>query len=82
MWQHILVKFNNCAPTEVLNNHTSNMENPHAVTTEQIGALPITGGVMEDTITVKGVVLTEGIDYGSGDPSGGVIGQLYFKKVT
>jgi hypothetical protein len=37
---------------------------------------------MEDTITVNGIVLTEGVDYGSGDPGDGVLGQLYFKKVT
>ena len=82
MWQHIVTKFNNCASTEVLYDHTDNTNNPHNVTVEQIGALPIAGGIMEDTITLNGVVLTEGIDYGSGDPSGGVVGQLYFKKVT
>lgn len=47
-----------------------------------LGALPITGGTMKGVLTLKGIVLTEGIDYGSGDPSGGVTGQLYFKKVT
>ena len=51
-------------------------------TAEQVGALPITGGVMEDTLTVNGIILTEGVDYGSGEPTGGVVGQLYFKKVT
>lgn len=45
-------------------------------------ALPIAGGVMEGVLTVQGIVLTEGIDYGSGDPGDGVLGQLYFKKVT
>ena len=30
----------------------------------------------------NGIILTEGVDYGSGDPSGGVLGQLYFKKVN
>ena len=30
----------------------------------------------------NGIVLVEGIDYGSGDPGSGVLGQLYFKKVT
>lgn len=40
------------------------------------------GGVLTGTLTVNGIVLTEGIDYGTGDPSGGVVGQLYFKKVT
>lgn len=30
----------------------------------------------------NGMILTEGVDYGSGDPEGGVLGQLYFKKVT
>lgn len=46
------------------------------------GKLDIAGGTMEGTLTVNGIVLTEGIDYGTGTPSGGVIGQLYFKKVT
>ena len=72
----------NKANLEVLDDHTSNMENPHSVTAEQVGALPITGGVMEDALTLRGIVLTEGIDYGYGDPGGGVLGQLYFKKVT
>ena len=58
----------------------SNVDHEH--TASEVGALPITGGVMEDTLTVRGIVLTEGIDYGTGDPGGGVLGQLYFKKVT
>lgn len=37
---------------------------------------------MNSILTENGIVLTEGIDYGSGDPVGGVLGQLYFKKVT
>jgi hypothetical protein len=37
---------------------------------------------MNGILTENGIVLTEGIDYGSGDPVGGVLGQLYFKKVT
>lgn len=82
MWQHMLTKFKNCASAEALKEHIENESNPHDVTTEQIGALPITGGIMENTLTVRGVVLTEGVDYGTGDPSGGVLGQLYFKKVT
>lgn len=82
MWQHILMKCNNYVSIEVFNNHIDNMENPHNVTAEQVGALPITGGIMENTLTLNGVILTEGIDYGSGDPGDGVLGQLYFKKVT
>lgn len=58
----------------------SNIDHKHNAS--EVGALSIDGGSMKDTLTVKGIVLTEGIDYGSGDPSGGVIGQLYFKKVT
>lgn len=30
----------------------------------------------------NGIILTEGVDYGYGDPGSGVLGQLYFKKVT
>lgn len=82
MWQHVLAKCNNYVPIEALDNHIENKSNPHNVTAEQVGALPITGGIMEDTLTVNGLVLTEGIDYGSGDPGSGVFGQLYFKKVT
>ena len=82
MWQHVLTKCNNYVSTEALDNHIEDKNNPHEVTAEQVGAMPITGGVMENTLTVKGIVLTEGIDYGSGDPVGGVLGQLYFKKVT
>ena len=82
MWQHAIAKFDHCASVEALDNHIENKNNPHEVTAEQVGALPITGGVMEDTIAVHGIVLTEGIDYGSDDPEGGVLGQLYFKKVT
>lgn len=70
------------ADLEVFNDHISDMENPHSVTAEQVGALPIAGGIMENTLTLKGIILTEGIDYGSGDPGDGTPGQLYFKKVS
>lgn len=82
MWQHVLTRCNNYVPTEVLDNHIEDKNNPHGVTAEQAGALPITGGIMEGAITLNGIVLTEGIDYGPGDPGSGVLGQLYFKKVT
>ena len=82
MWKHILEKFNSYAPIEDFNSHASDNDNPHTVTAQQVGAIPITGGAMEDTLTVKGIILTDGIDYGTGDPSDGTLGQLYFKKVT
>ena len=82
MWQHVLIKFNNYALVEAFDNHIEDSNNPHSTTAEQVGALPITGGIMENTLTVCGIALTEGIDYGDGDPSGGTPGQLYFKKVT
>lgn len=70
------------ADSEILDNHVFDIDNPHAVNAEQVGAISINGGAMEDTLKLRGIVLTEGIDYGSGDPAGGVLGQLYFKKVT
>lgn len=82
MWQHILARFNNFVSNEVFDDHIADENNPHEVTAEQTGALPITGGVMENAVTLNGVVLTEGVDYGYGDPAGGVLGQLYFKRVT
>ena len=68
--------------SEIFSSHTSNEENPHNVTAEQVGAISIAGGTMENTLTLNGIVLTEGTDYGPSDPVGGVVGQLYFKKVT
>jgi len=41
MWQHVLTKFNNYVPTEVIDNHIENKDNPHAVTAEQVGAYTI-----------------------------------------
>ena len=82
MWQHILARFNNYVSNETFDIHTEDNGNPHGVTAEQAGALPITGGVMENTVTLNGIILTEGIDYGVGDPGSGVLGQLYFKRVT
>lgn len=38
--------------------------------------------VMKDTLTVRGIILTKRIDYGSDDQGSGVAEQLYFKKVT
>ena len=82
LWGHILRKFNDFVPNETFNEHIEDENNPHNVTAEQTGALPITGGTMENTVVLNGVRLTAGIDYGSGDPGDGVVGQLYFKKVT
>lgn len=61
-------------------NQKSDMDHQH--TASEVGALPIEGGAMEGTLILNGIVLTEGIDFGPDDPSGGVFGQLYFKKVT
>ena len=54
----------------------------HIHTASDVGALSTNGGSLHGTLNVQGIILTEGIDYGTGNPSGGVLGQLYFKKVT
>ncbi len=60
--------------------HIGNKANPHGVTASQTGALPKTGGTMTGTMTVNGIVLTEGKDYGDSLPETGVKGQLFFLK--
>lgn len=45
--------------------HLKNTNNPHAVTAEQAGALPITGGTVEGDLTVTGEVTTDGISLGA-----------------
>ena len=82
LWEYVLSKFNYYVSNETFNIHIEDKGNPHEVTAEQACALPITGGTMEGAVTFNGIVLTEGIDYGYGDPGEGVLGQLYFKRVT
>lgn len=37
MWQYVIAKCNNYAPTEALDNHIENKGNPHGVTKEDVG---------------------------------------------
>lgn len=41
-----------------------------------------TGGVMTGSVTLNGIVLTKGVDYGPTLPSPGTPGRIFFKKVT
>ena len=86
MWKCVLRKLNNYVQNSTLDEHVQNQKNPHVVTAEQAGAMPIAGGAMEGAITLNGIVLTEGVDYGDGEPEDVVgnvePGQLYFKRVT
>lgn len=58
--------------------HLGNKANPHGVTASQTGAIPKTGGTMTGTLTVNGLVLTKGKDYGPNLPETGTEGQLFF----
>lgn len=44
--------------TKELANHVGSKKNPHAVTAEQIGALPLTGGTLTGDLTGKHIVGT------------------------
>lgn len=44
-------------------------------------ALPRTGGVMTGNVTLNGITLTEGVDYGTELPTPGKKGRLFFKVV-
>lgn len=61
--------------------HVNNKNNPHGVTAEQTGAIAKSGGKMTGALTLKGVYLTEGVDYGSSFPSSAPKGKLFFYKV-
>lgn len=45
-------------------------------------ALSKSGGTMTGTLTAKGIVLTQGVDYGDSLPSTVTPGKLFFKKVS
>ena len=61
--------------------HIGNINNPHNVTASQLGAIHKTGGAMVGDLTVNGLILTEGKDYGTELPENGTEGQLFFLKV-
>ena len=61
--------------------HAEDKDNPHEVTCEQIGAVNKNGDTMIGILTVNGLILTEGVDYGSELPEAGTKGRLFFKKV-
>lgn len=54
------------------------------VTPSNIGAISKTGDAMTGVLTLKGIILTEGIDYGTLEqrPAPGVKGRIYFQKVV
>ena len=43
--------------------------------------LPLVGGVMTGNITVNGIILTEGTDYGTTFPTNALVGKLFLKEV-
>ena len=61
--------------------HRKAKNNPHGVTAEQTGALPTSGGFMTGEITTNGIILTEGVDFGTTLPAPGTVGRLFFKVV-
>ena len=58
--------------------HFANTSNPHNVTASQTGAMPTSGGTMTGKLTTKGIILTEGVDYGKTLPTSGTAGQIFF----
>ena len=44
--------------------------------------LPLSGGSMSGTLETKGLILSEGVDYGDTLPDAGTVGRLFFKKVS
>ncbi len=46
------------------------------------GYLPTAGGVLTGQVTMNGIVLTKGVDYGESFPASAPDGKLFFKKVS
>lgn len=62
---------------------TNNEDQPIAPRTDADAVSYNENSTVKDILDLftNGIILKEGIDYGTSDPSGGVLGQLYFKKV-
>lgn len=64
---------------------TSNIQtqlNGKAPSSHTHSYLPLAGGALTGAMTTKGIVLTEGVDYGTTLPTTAPAGKLFFKKVT
>ena len=44
--------------------------------------LPLSGGTLTGQVKMKGIVLTEGVDYGTSRPAAGTKGRIFFEKVS
>lgn len=52
-----------------------------AAALSRLGAVPLSGGKMTGALTINGLILTAGVDYGDTLPAAGTPGRLFFKKV-
>lgn len=43
--------------------------------------LPLSGGELTGAVRTKGLVLTDGVDYGEDLPDAGIVGRIFFKKI-
>ena len=75
---------NHVPDTQTAKNNTflRNDNTWQTVTPANIGAVPASGGKMTGAITLKGIYLTEGVDYGTSFPTDVAKGKLFLKKVV
>lgn len=52
-----------------------------ALTATDVNALPSTGGTVTGAVTFNGIILKEGVDFGSTLPSTAQVGQIFFLEV-
>lgn len=64
-----------------IQNHLNDKNNPHGVTNEKIGAMPVTGGKFTGTVTTKGLRLSKDEDYGTEPPDRMEEGKLFLQEL-
>lgn len=60
-----------------IENHINDKDNPHEVSPEQIGAMPVTGGAFSGVVKLQGMILSKDVDYGIEPPGWMEEGQVF-----
>lgn len=64
-----------------IQNHVNNKDNPHGITADKLGAMPLSGGRFTGPVTTKGLRLTQDEDYGTEPPDTMEAGQLFLQEL-
>lgn len=64
-----------------IQSHLNDKNNPHGLTPARLGAMPVAGGKFTGPVTLKGLRMTKGDDYGTEPPETMTEGQVFLVEL-